>query len=768
MLKDFEFVKDILTGKHKAPDNTGTPTGAADTAPAAEQSPASEAPIEATPTAAAGAKPADAAPVNATPDDTAPADAAPSEDTAPEQASAEPTPTAAAPAEVAPSESTPTGAAPAEVAPSEPTPTGATGAPTGEKSKAKPIAITAAIIGVVVIIGIIVAIIANANPLKAVELPGNLTLRRFESRDQLTGELARLQKLNNQDAQKVYNDTVGKVAAESGLDENGDLQKALPNLAGVADEIVEGFSETFQQLAGVDDSDPVKTDGKYIYCIDSDYIDRDVVEIFKADGNSAEKAARIEFFGEEADAATKTATADEAEGWNYYAAYRSIDDIYVKDNRLIVIGSDSTPHNGSTATRNIVKVYDVSDIEHITLLDTYTQSGAGKATHMIGDTLYLASTYTPFDVTYLPCGGRGDNPEELPVENIYTLQDNKTERFLVISAFDTLDHKAQAQSMAILGEAKDFYCKDHNLYIYAGFGEKKKQSGLLSFLIPETAEKSQILKLDIENGVNLVAYTDLDGVIGDAYCLDEYDGNLRVTTTVANGTDETDHLYVLDGELNTIGSLRNFAKGEYLAAIRYVGNTAYVVAYNLVEPLYTIDLSDPKAPVLMGAAGLSGFAAMVEPIGDNMMLGLGYESMGVGDLMSEDAVKDGFKLVLFDTTNPSNPMIFDAAVYENCTSAVQNNPNALVYNSDRGDYIVPLNEEYWGEIDTEKGEYVESEDNRGGVLDFKVEKGKIKEVKRYETDHKSIERCTYVGDNIYMIYRDKDDAIQIDTVKYAN
>ncbi len=728
MLKDFEFVKDVLTGKHKAPDNTATPTGATDDAPV------EAAPIEQTPTGDAGA--------------------------------AEQTPTGAtgatddAPVEATPIEQTPTD----DTGAAEQTPTGAAGA-TGAKSKAKPIAITAAIIGVVVIIGIIIAIIANANPLKAVDLPGNLTLRQFESRDQVTGELARLQKLNNQGAQKVYNDTVGKLA-ESGLVEGDDSQKSLPNLSGVADEIIEGFSETFQQLAGVDESDPVKTDGKYIYCIDSDYTDRDVVEIFKADGKDAGKTARIEFFEEEADGASKTATADEAGDWNYYAAYRSIDDIYVKDNRLIVIGSDSTPHNGSTATRNIVKVYDVSDMEHIALLDTFTQSGAGKTTHMIGDTLYLASTYTPFDSTYLPYGGRGDSPEELPAENIYTLQDNKTERFLVISAFNTLDHKAQAESKAILGEAKDFYCKDNNLYIYAEYGEKKKQSGILSFFIPEVAQKTQILKLDIADGVNFVAYTDLDGVIGDSYCLDEYDGNLRVATTVANGTDETDHLYVLDGELNTIGSLRNFAKGEYLAAIRYVGNTAYVVAYDLVEPLYTIDLSAPDKPVLMGAAGLSGFAAMLEPVGDNMLLGLDYESMGVGDLMSEDAVKDGFKLVLFDTTNPSNPMIIDAMVYENCTSAVQNNPNALVYNPDRGDFIIPLNEEYWGEIDTEKGGYVESEDNRGGVLDFRVEKGRLKEVKLYETDHKSIDRCTYVGDNIYMTYRDKDDAIQIDTVKY--
>ena len=49
---------------------------------------------------------------------------------------------------------------------------------------------------------------------------------------------------------------------------------------------------------------------------------------------------------------------------------------------------------------------------------------------------------------------------------------------------------------------------------------------------------------------------------------------------------------------------------------------------------------------------------------------------------------------------------------------------------------------------------------------FKIEKGRLKEVERCEAAHYPIERCAYVGDYIYMTYRDKDDAIQIEAKEY--
>jgi uncharacterized secreted protein with C-terminal beta-propeller domain len=163
---------------------------------------------------------------------------------------------------------------------------------------------------------------------------------------------------------------------------------------------------------------------------------------------------------------------------------------------------------------------------------------------MIGDTLYLVSSYIPFDSKSLPLCGRGDSPDELPADSIYTLQDNKSEKFIMLSAVNTRDLKAQTDSKAILGEVRDIYCNQENMYIYADYGEKKKQSFLFGLFNSEVAQKSQILKVGLKDGFNFVAYTNLDGVIDSTYSLDEYDGNLRVATTLSNGDNDAGNLYV--------------------------------------------------------------------------------------------------------------------------------------------------------------------------------------------------------------------------------
>ena len=511
MKKDQEFEKDELTNQNKMTEDNASAEVKSEEKVSAEQTSAD---------ADVSTDTTDAEEVSAekTADNTTAEDEAPDEQTSTDAG------------EAATADS-----APAEQSSADASTDASTDADTAKpKSKAKPIAITAAAVAVIAIIIVIIVIVANANPLKAVELPGNLKLRQFENRDQVTKELDRLQKKNNQEVQKVYDDTVGKFATDAGLSEEGDT--ALPNIAGVGEELVEAFSDTFKQVAGVDEADIIKTDGKYIYCIDSDYTDRDVVEIFKADGKDTEKSVRVEVFEEEPVATPDSAaTADEADRWDYYSAYRSIDDIYVKDDRLIVIGSDSTPRDGSTATRTVTKIYDVSDLDRITLLDTFTQSGKSKSTRMIGDTLYLVSSYTPFDSKSLPFCGRGESPDELPADSIYTLQDNKSERFIMLSAVNTRDLKAQTETKAILGEVRDVYCNEENMYIYADYGEKKKQSYLFGLINSETAQKSQILKVGLKDDVSFIAYTNLDGVIDSSYSLDEYNGNLRVATTVSNG-----------------------------------------------------------------------------------------------------------------------------------------------------------------------------------------------------------------------------------------
>ena len=57
-----------------------------------------------------------------------------------------------------------------------------------------------------------------------------------------------------------------------------------------------------------------------------------------------------------------------------------------------------------------------------------------------------------------------------------------------------------------------------------------------------------------------------------------------------------------------VGALRGIAPDEQIQAVRFLGEVGYVVTFEQVDPLFTIDLSDPTAPRELGRA-LAGQAA---------------------------------------------------------------------------------------------------------------------------------------------------------------
>lgn len=99
------------------------------------------------------------------------------------------------------------------------------------------------------------------------------------------------------------------------------------------------------------------------------------------------------------------------------------------------------------------------------------------------------------------------------------------------------------------------------------------------------------------------------------------------------------HPAVVEGRL---GSLE-LADGESLFATRFAGDKAYVVTFLQTDPLWVVDLSDPKKPVIAGQLEVPGWSSHLEPIGD-LLLSIGWES-------------DTVAASLFDVKNPAAPKL---------------------------------------------------------------------------------------------------------------
>ena len=646
---------------------------------------------------------------------------------------------------------------------------------------------------------------------KSISLPAvdkNIGLIRFENRDQVIKALGKINTYTSRygavtDEEYAVAENSAGMTADGAAPASGSKSTASGSSgAKGSGASSESHSDTYKQVDGVDEADVIKTDGRYIYVVEhyndlNNYSSSDSVAVFDADPGESEPIVRIS--PEDSpkatpDEATPDETDDDSETSN--SSWFYISDIFLKDDRLIVIcgRSESKTYNDyftySYEEYTVAYVFDISDIENATLLDSYTQSGSLVSSRMIGDNLYLVSN--DYEYSAIPVCGRGATPDEMPADCIYSVEKPSESSFLIVTSYDTADFSSTADTKAILGIGDDIYCNQDNMYIAAAewnyrFGVWDEE--VITYGAADDEEDydeedfnnkitTKIFKVSLSDGVQFVAGGEVEGYTNDQWSFDEWNGNLRVATTTYNEDyEDINNLYVLDSNLDIIGSVTGFAETESIKAVRYMGDTAYVITYEQTDPLFVIDLSSPTSPEILGEVKISGFSTMLVPVDANTVLGIGVNT-GEYDYTTME-VQDGIKLALFDVSDKSNPKVLDSKSYVNYSSDVTYNPKALVYNPERGDYVIPMNyylysepnEDYGSETDNWSYEDWESywEKNTvryGVVLNFSVENGKIVETDFAKTDHPEIGRCVYVGDDIYMTYTDDNNSVHLDSVSY--
>ncbi len=159
----------------------------------------------------------------------------------------------------------------------------------------------------------------------------------------------------------------------------------------------------------------------------------------------------------------------------------------------------------------------------------------------------------------------------------------------------------------------------------------------------------------------LVASGTVPGYVLNQFSMSEYKGDLRVATTSrpiwwgAQPPQTLSQSYVTvlrssGSALATVGQVSGLGAGQQIYSVRFVDAAGYVVTFRQVDPLYTIDLSDPSAPRVAGKLELQGYSSYLHPLGNGQLLGIGQD---VG-AANEPA---GSQLELFDVSDPSAPRL---------------------------------------------------------------------------------------------------------------
>ena len=598
----------------------------------------------------------------------------------------------------------------------------------------KPFIITglsaAAAVAIFTVSALIVTTIVGNTPRPITVLQSDTAkLSGFKSTDDVKKALREIYK----DRKSYQNDVI----AEDGALLKNELSAAISdNAAGDAapKSAESGHNSTYTQYTDVDEADTVKTDGRYIYYL----TDSSKISVFSAEGKASKEVAQIK----------------------PKSNNRTFNDFYINGDKLVATVSYSAKneknnknyyfyYNPDTA----VEIYDISDIKNIKLKDSFTQSGSYCSSRMIGSMLYVVSNHTANDENDLPKSGKKRSatddeatPDEIPCGCVYTVEHPTTPNFLVVSSIDTSNGAQATKTKAILGSADTVYCNTEHLFVTAAQYDYEHNYG--EYFYGMTGSKTQIVKVDLNKELEFTATAKVDGYIDNQYSLDEKDGYLRIATTSVNKSHvEINNLFILDRKLNKTGKVTGFAKNESIKAVRYIGDTAYVITYEQTDPLFVIDTSDVKNPKILGEVKISGFSTMLVPVNDNTLLGIGYYTQDEDYIDME--VQEGIKLALFDVSDKADPKVLDEKAFKGYGSQVQFNPKALLVNSERGDYTIPYNHY------TENGDYL----NDYGVINFKVDGKKIKIVDEYKSDKFSgsdedsstLERCVYTDNYIYML-----------------
>lgn len=457
-------------------------------------------------------------------------------------------------------------------------------------------------------------------------------------------------------------------------------------------------STTNIQVAGVDEADTVKNDGQYIYTISGTHVY--MVQAYPS--QAAQITSTLSFQGYPLGLyldANRLAVL-----W-LNTTYTPCLECYIGIRPLVATGSIYWPMN----THTVIQVFDVTDHSNPILQQTTSVEGSYLGSRMIGDYLYLVAQHWVWDVkgqVVLPAiSADGRNTTIAPTDIYYSPVRDFSFVYTMVLAVNVQDNSSNPSIQTyLLGASSTIYVSTTNLYLtisrYAYY-----EGDTLRTIIHR-------IHLDGSN-INYEATGSVPGFLLNQYSLDEYNGFLRVATTIPAQfpilfrttvigtptttptssptiTNSTNNLYILNLKLHQVSSIEGLAQGEHIYAARFLGDRGYLDTYKKIDPLFVLDLSDPYQPTVLGSVTLPGYSTYLLPYDSTHIIGIGKETADSG--YPYFAWYQGVKIALFDISNPTQPqLIANYTIGDRGTdSDALRDPHALLWDPTRNLLVLPI------------------------------------------------------------------------------
>jgi uncharacterized secreted protein with C-terminal beta-propeller domain len=421
------------------------------------------------------------------------------------------------------------------------------------------------------------------------------------------------------------------------------------------------YSKTNVQVEDVDEADFIKTDGTNIYVVIGNCMH--IVKAYPA--KDAKILSTLRFAGRPSA-------------------------LYTSGDRVVLIATDTWTRPISLCTpgkcswysaskqRTLVYVFSMKNASDPQLVRELDIDGSYTSSRMIGTQLYFVTgTSIPYQIEDLELPTISDDHGGITTPPVYGFDTiDRAFTFSTIGSLDVAGTSAVPAKSFIVGMAGTVYVSPARLYIAAT--DRNWVPG---------ARPTTIHAFAIDNGtISYAASGKVDGTLLNQYSLDEYNGNLRVATTIPAGFSQGkagpySQVTVLDRNLAVLGTLPDIAPTERIYAARFMGDRLYLVTFRETDPFFVIGLADPGQPVVLGELKIPGYSSYLHPYDQDHIIGIGKETQnGV------------VKMALFDVSDVSNPVLKDSeslgTTYS--TSPVLDDPKAFLFDREKNLLVLPV------------------------------------------------------------------------------
>jgi inhibitor of cysteine peptidase len=440
--------------------------------------------------------------------------------------------------------------------------------------------------------------------------------------------------------------------------------------------VTSSYSTTNIQVAGVDEADTVKTDGRYIYTVSTNNYGAtpNFVCIVKADPQDPRVVAKISL-----DNNTYPAGMFLSQDGNRLVIVASQYEVYPP-----IVANSATPmiYPYRSDVNTFINVYDVSDKGYPVLARNFTISGSYFDSRMIGSYVYAVVSQPAYLLTNgsvtLPQVYQDTKAAEIVPQSIYyadTVDNYFT--FTTFIGLNIVDNAQEPTNMTVMmGGTSAMYVSLNNIYVtYSRWSQQGQYTSIYRIHVAG-------------NNLTFEAEGDVTGYVLNQYSMDEYNGYFRLATTVQNETWQN-KIFVLDMNLTTVGELglENLAAHERIYSARFMGDKCYVVTFEQKDPFFVVDMSNPASPKVAGTLQIPGYSSYLHPYDENHIIGLGMESNTV-------------KLSLFDVTNVNQPTeIAKYIVAGDWTySQALQDPKAFLFDEQKELLVIPVSITQYGVV----------------------------------------------------------------------